>query len=211
MAPATAQRVREAVASTGYVPNLLAGGLASHKSRLITAVIPTTVNPVFSEMIDALRAHLLQAGYHLMLGVTGYDDANEDELVNLVVSRRPDGIVLTGVVHSETLRRRLAGARIPVVETWDLTPQPIDMLVPDRFRGQHPRHRSGFMARPEARAMGAGRDLYGLRRDGTQFPVEIGLRPIEKCRCGNFKCRASRSTPRRRATSVRSSSLNIET
>jgi PAS domain S-box-containing protein len=54
----------------------------------------------------------------------------------------------------------------------------IDMLVPERFRSSHPAHRAGFVHNPNARPMGAGRDLYALRKDGSQFPVEIGLNPI---------------------------------
>jgi PAS domain S-box-containing protein len=55
----------------------------------------------------------------------------------------------------------------------------VEMLVPERFRGHHPGFRGGFYAHPESRLMGAGRDLFGRRKDGTEFPVEIGLNPIE--------------------------------
>ncbi|NKC32542.1 hybrid sensor histidine kinase/response regulator [Falsiroseomonas selenitidurans] len=55
----------------------------------------------------------------------------------------------------------------------------VEMLVPARFRGQHPGLRGGFFHAPQSRPMGAGRDLFGLRRDGSEFPVEIGLNPIE--------------------------------
>jgi PAS domain S-box-containing protein len=61
----------------------------------------------------------------------------------------------------------------------ELLGQPVEMLVPERFRDRHPRLREAFLAEPQARPMGAGRDLYGLRKDGTEFPVEIGLNPIE--------------------------------
>jgi PAS domain S-box-containing protein len=61
----------------------------------------------------------------------------------------------------------------------ELLGQPIDILVPERFRHGHPGLRRGFFAAPDARAMGAGRDLYALRHDGSEFPVEIGLNPIE--------------------------------
>ncbi|MBI2380915.1 MAG: PAS domain S-box protein [Gammaproteobacteria bacterium] len=54
----------------------------------------------------------------------------------------------------------------------------IDELVPARFREAHPWHRQGFIAEPSERLMGAGRDLYGQRRDGSEFPVEVGLNPL---------------------------------
>src|SRR5260370_639125 len=57
--------------------------------------------------------------------------------------------------------------------------QAVDILVPPKYRGKHPAYRSEFMRDPHARSMGAGRDLYGLRKDGSEFPVEIGLNPIQ--------------------------------
>ncbi len=61
----------------------------------------------------------------------------------------------------------------------ELLGKPIEVLVPDRFRGNHPGLRSAFFVNPASRPMGAGRDLYGLKKDGSEFPVEIGLNPIE--------------------------------
>jgi len=125
----TLARVQEAVAKTGYVPNLLAGGLRSSKSRLVAALVPTLVGPVFNETVQALTQALKEQGYQLMLGQSGYADSIEDDLLDAIIGRRPDGIVLTGVTHTAQVHRKLRAAGIPVVETWDLTPTPIDMLV----------------------------------------------------------------------------------
>ena len=123
------QRVKDAVAQTGYVPNMLAGGLASRKSRLVAAVIPTITGNVFLEMVQSLTAALAQHGYQVMLGQSGYEDSREDELLEAIIGRRPDGVVLTGIMHSAAGRKRLLNSGIPVVETWDLAPNPIDMLI----------------------------------------------------------------------------------
>lgn len=123
------QRVADAVARTGYVPNLLAGGLASTRSRLVAAVVPTISGLVFLETVQSLTEALAARGYQLMLGQAGYGGDREDALLEAIIGRRPDGIVLTGIMHSAEGRRRLLGSGIPVVETWDLTPTPIDMLV----------------------------------------------------------------------------------
>lgn len=123
------ERVQEAIAQTGYVPNRLAGGLASARSRLVAAVVPTISGPIFQNTIQALHETLVQHGCQLMLGQSGYADSREDELIDAIVGRRPDGIVLTGVLHSTEGHKRLLASGIPVVETWDLSPTPIDMLV----------------------------------------------------------------------------------
>ena len=123
------KKVTDAIARTGYVPNLLAGGLASTRSRLVAAVVPTISGPVFLETVQSLTESLAERGYQLMLGQAGYAGNREDALLEAIIGRRPDGIVLTGIMHSAEGRRRLLASGIPVVETWDLTPTPIDMLV----------------------------------------------------------------------------------
>ena len=123
------KKVADAVERTGYVPNRLAGSLASTRSRLVAAVVPTIAGPVFLETVQSLTEALAEQGYQLMLGQAGYAGNREDALLDAIIGRRPDGIVLTGILHSPEGRRRLVACGIPVVETWDLTPTPIDMLV----------------------------------------------------------------------------------
>ena len=87
----------------------------------------------------------------------------------MVISDKTGHIIL---VNAET--QRLFG-----YAREDLLGQSVDLLVPERFRGKHPQHREGYAAHPRVRSMGEGRELYGLRKDNTEFPVEISLSPIE--------------------------------
>ncbi len=125
----TIDRVRQVIERTGYVPNLLAGGLASRRTRLVAAIVPSITNGIFVETVEALTDRLWEAGYQVLLGLSGYPAKREDALLAAVLSRRPDAIYLTGINHSTETRQRLLAAKIPIVETWDLTPTPIDMLV----------------------------------------------------------------------------------
>ncbi|RMQ40654.1 putative transcription regulator transcription regulator protein [Pseudomonas cichorii] len=123
------EKVLEAVRKTGYVPNLLAGGLASNKSRLVAIFLPTIANSIFADTVQTLMDRLTEAGYQTLLGLTGYSAEQEEKLLEAVLGRRPDGIVLTGTLHTESSRLRLAQSGIPVVEAWDLSENPLDMLV----------------------------------------------------------------------------------
>lgn len=178
VAPETLARVQEAVARTGYVPNRVAGGLASSRSRLVAAIVPTIASPMFLETVQALTDALTDAGYQVMLGESGYDGTREDALLDAIIGRRPDGVVLTGVMHSPEGRRRLAAAAIPVVETWDLTPTPIDMLV------GFSHERAGAAAAEYLAAKGVRRAAMisgddhraGLRRNGfSEAAVRLGM------------------------------------
>lgn len=126
--PDTVAHVQRVIARMGYVPNLLAGGLASRRSRLVAAVVPTVTNSLFVETVQTLTDDLWAARYQVVLGTTGYT-AREDSLVTALLSRRPDAMFIVGVNHSPESRRSLLGARIPIVEAWDLTHSPVDMVV----------------------------------------------------------------------------------
>jgi formate hydrogenlyase transcriptional activator len=90
----------------------------------------------------------------------------------------PDAIFVTdaqGVIRGANPR----AAELFGHTQMELTGQPIESLVPARFRGRHPSHRENYHAHPRARQMGAAMNLFGLRKDGTEFPVDIMLKPME--------------------------------
>lgn len=126
---ATRLRVLEVVRAMGYVPNLVAGSLASSKSKLVAILLPTIANSIFATAVQAIMDRLTEAGYQALLGPTGYSPEKEELLLEAILGRRPDGIVLTGTLHTEGSRARLAAAGIPVVETWDLSDNALDMQV----------------------------------------------------------------------------------
>jgi LacI family gluconate utilization system Gnt-I transcriptional repressor len=126
---ATIERVRQAVEDTGYIPNFLAGGLKSRRSMAVAALVPVISVPQFLPTVQALTEELDRAGYQLILGQTGYDHAREAALIDTMVGRRVDGIVVAGLLHTATQTDRLRKLGIPVVETWDLSDRPVDMVV----------------------------------------------------------------------------------
>lgn len=107
------------------------------------------------------------------------ESLGESEVVyRALIDAAPDGIVIVNqegrivLVNSQT--EKLFGYK-----RGELLNQPVEILVPERSRGKHRFHRAGFMSGPLLRPMGAGLELYGLRKDGTEFPVEISLSPIQ--------------------------------
>lgn len=129
VAPDTRKKVESFIAKMGYIPNLLAGGLASKRTRIIAAIVPTIGHSIFAETIRGLSEQLSAQGYQLLLGQSNYSEDEETALIEAFIGRRVDGLVLTGTQHTARARKRLKAAAIPVVETWDLSDKPIDMVV----------------------------------------------------------------------------------
>ncbi|MBS0341726.1 MAG: LacI family DNA-binding transcriptional regulator [Proteobacteria bacterium] len=125
----TIAKVRAAVDATGYIPNLLAGGLKSKRSLMVAGIVPALAVAQFLPTVQTLTGELATAGYQLILGQTYYDAEVEEQVLNTMIGRQPDGIVITGLIQSQKARDRLRQSGIPVVETWDLSERPIDMLV----------------------------------------------------------------------------------
>lgn len=127
--PGTLAKIQAAVRETGYARSRPPAPVTPDRSKLVALILPTVANPIFADMVQAASDKLTEGGYQLMLGLAGYELWREEILVETVLSRRPDGLIVTGTLHSDNTRRRLESAGIPIVETWDMTPFPIDMLV----------------------------------------------------------------------------------
>jgi diguanylate cyclase (GGDEF)-like protein/PAS domain S-box-containing protein len=95
----------------------------------------------------------------------------------LLLDSAPDAMVVVGD-RGEIVLTNAHAERMFGYEAGELEGEPVEMLVPDRLREQHAGHRSEYAADPHARAMGADLDLYGRRKDGSEFPVEISLSPL---------------------------------
>ena len=126
---ATIERVQQAVARTGYIPNLLAGGLKSNRTFTVAALVPGISVPHYLPTVETLTSELDRAGYQVILGQIGYTRSRESALVNAMIGRRVDGIMVTGLLNADTVADRLRRAGIPIVETWELTERPFDMVV----------------------------------------------------------------------------------
>jgi LacI family transcriptional regulator, gluconate utilization system Gnt-I transcriptional repressor len=129
VSPETTARVREAIDRLGYVPNLIAGGLSSRKSRMVAAIVPTIAHPMFAGLVQAFSASMRHAGYQVMLSISGYEDTDDEALFRALLGRRPDALLITGSGYSPGALQMLIEAHIPVVEIWDISSRPIDMLI----------------------------------------------------------------------------------
>ena len=122
-------RVAAAIAETGYVPDLVASSLTSRRTRLVGLVIPTITASIYAATVAGMTAVLRARQFEALIGDSGYVLDGEEKLVAAFLGRRADGIVLSNVEHTSGTRRALERARIPVVETGNLTADPIDMVV----------------------------------------------------------------------------------
>jgi PAS domain S-box-containing protein len=158
---------------------LIASNLELRSQVLEREGVETELRRVRSELEDRVHertAELVGSNRALTREVAERERA--EERFRRAVESSPAGMLMIDGKGRIVLANR-AAEEIFDYHREELNDQPIDILVPDRFKPLHPSHRERFMAEPATRAMGAGRELFGLRSDGSEVPIEIGLNPIQ--------------------------------
>src|SRR5471032_483665 len=122
-------RVDQAVAELGYVPNRAARALASAHSNVIVVLVPSLSNAVFTEVLAGIQDALDADDYQILIGNTRYSDAEEEKLLNIYMQSNPDGILLSGLTHSKRVEQMLATSRVPIVSMMDMSSDPAQASV----------------------------------------------------------------------------------
>lgn len=125
----TRQRVLDAIAKVGYIPNGIAGSLAARRTYVIGALVPTITNSIFADTIHGLTDILTPKRYKLLLGTSNYSLENEANLIQAMLAQRPAGVITTGLQHDTRARAYLAATDVPVIETWNIDGEPIDCSI----------------------------------------------------------------------------------
>ena len=125
----TRERVLEAARTLGYVPNKIAGALASQRVNLVGVVIPSLSNMVFPEVMTGISSVLDGTGLQPVVGVTNYLPDREEQVIYEMLSWRPSGMIIAGLEHTDASRAMLARAGIPIVEIMDIDGEPVNHAV----------------------------------------------------------------------------------
>lgn len=149
------ERVQAAVAKLGYVPDPAARALASQRSSHVAVLIPMLSNALFVDVLEAVQRTLRPAGFQTLIGVTHYDEGEEEQLLREQLMHRPAGLIVTGLDHSPGTRQLIAQSRVPCVHLMDL---------PTTTTASAPLHCVGFSQREAGAAMTRHLLSQGRRR-----------------------------------------------
>ena len=163
----TREKILKAAADLNYVPNRIAGALASMTSKLIGIVIPSVGNTVVPEVLAGVNTVLEDAGFQPVIGVSNYDPVREEALIEFILSWRPAGMLVAGLEHTDRARAMLKGSGIRVVELLDIDGQGVDIVVGSSHR---------MAGRKERRAS-----------SGAQLSADRLCRPRHQGRCPRRK------------------------
>src|SRR6056297_144374 len=126
---ATRTKVLETAKRLGYVPNQIAGALASSRVNLVAVIIPSLSNMVFPEVMTGITEALEGTPLQPVVGVTDYEPEREEKVLYEMLSWRPSGIIIAGLEHTDASRAMLRASGIPVVEIMDTDGTPVDSVV----------------------------------------------------------------------------------
>jgi LacI family transcriptional regulator, gluconate utilization system Gnt-I transcriptional repressor len=125
----TRERVLKAAKTLGYVPNKIAGALASQRVNLVAVIVPSLSNLVFPEVLSGISEELEDSGLQPVFGVTNYSAEREESVLYEMLSWRPSGVIVAGLEHTPAARAMLENAGIPIVEIMDVDGDPVDSVV----------------------------------------------------------------------------------
>jgi LacI family transcriptional regulator, gluconate utilization system Gnt-I transcriptional repressor len=154
IAPATRDRIVKIVQELGYVPDRAAASFSTRKSGFVGVLVPSLNNTHFAETVAGLQHVLHPAGVQMLLGYTNYQKDLTETLIETMLERRPEAMIITYDDHTPRARRLLIESGIPVIEIWELPRRPIGHVV-------------GFSNRRAATAM--TQHLIGLGRRHIAF------------------------------------------
>jgi LacI family gluconate utilization system Gnt-I transcriptional repressor len=166
---ATREKILKAAADLNYVPNRIAGTLASMTSKLIGIVIPSVGNTVVPEVLAGATMVLEEAGFQPVIGVSNYDPVREEALIESLLSWRPAGILVTGLEHTERARAMLMGCGVRVVELLDIDGEGIDIVVGSSQRLAGRKSAEHLLARNYRRIGYVGHDITVDIRAGKRL------------------------------------------
>ena len=159
---ATRERVAAVAKRLGYVPNRIAGALATSRVNLVAVVVPSLTNLVFPEVLAAIAEGLAETPLQPVIGLTDYRPEREERVLHEMLSWRPSGVIVAGLEHTAASRAMLRAAGIPVVEVMDTDGEPVDCAA-------------GISHRRAGRRMAEEIVARGYRRIGflgTKMPLD---------------------------------------
>ena len=140
MSDSTREKVLEAAKELGYVPNKIAGALASQRVNLVGVIVPSLSNLVFPEVLSGISQELEDTGLQPVFGVTNYSPEKEESVLYEMLSWRPSGLIIAGIEHTPAARAMLENAGAPVVEMPHITTHPPPFCCTGQ--SHHPGHPS---------------------------------------------------------------------
>lgn len=126
---ATRERILQVVRDMNYVPDQMAGSLTTKKSGFVALLVPSLNNLHFAETVQALTEEVEAQGRQILLGHTGYSAEREEQVLETMLRRRPEAILLSYDGHSDRTLSLLGGVDIPVVELWERPEDPVGHTI----------------------------------------------------------------------------------